>query len=729
MPLYNFKQINAVPNATELVDIVLTRTQRRTPTVVHPGYKINRIRSFYMRKIKFTQQTISERLGTLVTDFPRLNDIHPFYSDLCNILYDKDHYKLALGQINTAKSLIEGMSRDYIRMIKYGDSLYRCKSLKRAALGRMCTVLKSKKAAFVYLEEVRKHMSRLPSLDPNTRTLLMCGCPNVGKSSFMNKITRAQVDVQPYAFTTKSLFVGHCDYRYLRWQVIDTPGILDHSLEERNTIEMQAITALAHLTCSVMFFLDISEQCGYTIEQQCSLFKSIKALFVNKELIVVANKIDVQSWETLDPEKKELITSVTDGYGVTSTDGETTGKCTFMTMSNISEQGVSDVKNKACDLLLASRVQNRMVGNKVESVLNRLRVFEPVKRDGVVRDVCIPPSVLKEREKQQDGLDVDGEGRRKKKSRIGYAPTKHDSPSSTPPESEDDDDEMGTSNIKKTARELMWENGGPGVWAPDYRHQYQLANNEWKYDAIPQILNGKNIADYVDPDIEDKLIRLEQEEDQMLRETEAEAMGNDESDLEEEEEAAVQAIRERKKRVQMMARVNSSNNKPVVPREIRGRRRDGRDEDAALDEDNVRKTMKGYGVDVDLMLENSRGRKRTRSLSRSAARRKNASDDEKDDDEMTDVNVSKGEMKRLEKKKKDDRERSRSKSIARLPTVKEPKDLGLKDEAAKRIAVKLEKMGKKSWEGLSGEGDQRKSVHLVKWMNTGKKRMGTHNKR
>ena len=27
----------------------------------------------------------------------------------------------------------------------------------------------------------------------------------VGKSSFMNKVSRANVDVQPYAFTTKSL--------------------------------------------------------------------------------------------------------------------------------------------------------------------------------------------------------------------------------------------------------------------------------------------------------------------------------------------------------------------------------------------------------------------------------------------------------------------------------------------------------------------------------------------
>ena len=45
------------------------------------------------------------------------------------------------------------------------------------------------------------------------------GFPNVGKSSFINKITRADVEVQPYAFTTKSLYVGHTDYKYLRWQV------------------------------------------------------------------------------------------------------------------------------------------------------------------------------------------------------------------------------------------------------------------------------------------------------------------------------------------------------------------------------------------------------------------------------------------------------------------------------------------------------------------------------
>ena len=48
----------------------------------------------------------------------------------------------------------------------------------------------------------------------------------------MNKVTRADVDVQPYAFTTTALFVGHMDHRFLRWQVVDTPGILDRPLED-----------------------------------------------------------------------------------------------------------------------------------------------------------------------------------------------------------------------------------------------------------------------------------------------------------------------------------------------------------------------------------------------------------------------------------------------------------------------------------------------------------------
>jgi nucleolar GTP-binding protein len=51
MPTYNFKAIKVVPPASDFVDIVLSKTQRTTPTVVHNGWAIQRIRAFYMRKV------------------------------------------------------------------------------------------------------------------------------------------------------------------------------------------------------------------------------------------------------------------------------------------------------------------------------------------------------------------------------------------------------------------------------------------------------------------------------------------------------------------------------------------------------------------------------------------------------------------------------------------------------------------------------------------------------
>ena len=69
----------------------------------------------------------------------------------------------------------------------------------------------------------------------------------------------------------------------------------------------QSITALAHLRAAVLYVLDISEQCGHSLAQQAALFHSIKPLFANKPLLVVANKVDATSLDGLAPEDRALI--------------------------------------------------------------------------------------------------------------------------------------------------------------------------------------------------------------------------------------------------------------------------------------------------------------------------------------------------------------------------------------------------------------------------------------
>ena len=576
-----------------------------------------------------------------------------------NILYDRDHYKLALGQINISKRLIDTLSRDYVRLIKYGDSLYRCKQLKRAALGRMMTIIKRQKASLSYLEEVRKHLARLPSIDPNTRTLIVCGYPNVGKSSFMNKVTRADVEVQPYAFTTKSLYVGHMDYRYLRWQVVDTPGILDHPLDERNTIEMQAITALAHLQCSVLYFIDISEQCGFTIAAQVALFESIKPLFANKQLIIVVNKIDVVAFESLPLESRALIDGLASSAGVE-----------VMQMSNVSEEGVSAVKNRACDLLLQARVDARMSGKKVSDVLNRLTVAGAA----ASTEPCIPESVLAAR---AAGL-------------------------------------LGTQ--RKTEKDLMLEGGGAGVYSMDMKKDYLLAKDEWKYDPIPEIMDGKNVSDFIDPDIAAKLDALEREQEQLEEEHEREAgLDSEESDLDDTDKAILGAIREKKTLVREATHVSrSSHSNPIS--------RTARPGHAVSD---VVAHLSSVGVETTGIAE--RGRKRTRDRDRAGA----------DEDGMAVDTVATGESGAEPTAAKRARSKSRELSVARSKSRGQsvPGERGLSTDADRSETAKQLKKYQRGARGFgrnrrAGEADRATGPKLVRHMLEGKTPgFGTRNRR
>lgn len=422
----------------------------------------------------------------------------------------------------TAKHLIETVSRDYVRLLKYAQSLFQCKQLKRAALGRMATITKRLKDPLLYLDQVRQHLGRLPSIDPNTRTLLICGYPNVGKSSFLRSVTRADVDVQPYAFTTKSLFVGHFDYKYLRFQAIDTPGILDHPLEEMNTIEMQSITAIAHLRSAILYFMDLSEQCGYTVAAQIALFQSIKPLFANKLVFIVINKIDVMRPEDLDAETAEKLQALLKP-----------GDVEMLQLSCTTEEGVQEVKNAACERLIADRVAQKLktgtasngaVGGRLGDVLARIHVARPM--NGVVREAFIPEAV--KNMKKYDKNDPER---------------------------------------KILARDIEEANGGAGVYNVNLKDKYMLENDEWKYDKIPEVFDGKNVYDFIDPDIEQKLAALEAEEEKM----EAEGYYNSDEDLEDAEEAdtrmKAEMIREKRMLIRNAAKMKKSlKNRAVIPR-------------------------------------------------------------------------------------------------------------------------------------------------------------------
>lgn len=248
------------------------------------------------------------------------------------------------------------------------------------------------------------------------------------------------------------------DYKYLRWQVIDTPGILDHPLEDRNVIEMQAITALAHLRACVLYVMDISEQCGHTLDEQLHLYESIKPLFANKPLMIVINKVDILKLNDLDETRQKTLEGILNDPDVP-----------VLQMSTVNEEGVMEVKTEACERLLGFRVDQKMRTKKVDNILNRLHVAMPEKRDDKERPPFIPENVLQKRE-----IDAVIKEKRRLEKHI--------------------EEEMGDD------------------YTLDLKKHYVTIPEEERHDIIPEFLEGHNIADYIDPDIFEKLEELERDE-------------------------------------------------------------------------------------------------------------------------------------------------------------------------------------------------------------------------
>lgn len=547
-----------------------------------------------------------------------------------------------------------------MRLLKYAQSLFQCKSLKRAALGRMATICKRLKDPLVYLEQVRQHLGRLPSIDPNTRTLLICGYPNVGKSSFLKSVTRADVDVQPYAFTTKSLFVGHFDYKYLRFQAIDTPGILDHPLEEMNTIEMQSITAIAHLRSAILYFMDLSEQCGYSVAAQMALFSSIKPLFANKLVFIVINKTDVMKPEDLDPETQQQLQDLLTQNSNTE----------LLQLSCVTNEGVQEVKNAVCDRLIADRVAAKLkAGQASQSVsddapsgrlgdlLARIHVARPL--PGSVSETYIPEAVKNGSHKRYDKTDPER---------------------------------------RLLERDLEEENGGAGVYNIDLKKTYDLADAEWNHDKIPEFFNGKNVADYVDPDIEEKLAALEAEEERLT----AEGFYDESDSMEDEEDAEIRMkanlIRNKTGLMKNEARMKKSlKNKAQIPR-AKKQRTVGQ----------MEKHFNSIGLDASAPTDRARAQIRN-------ARPASTVGDEMDLDTPS----------------------ARAKSVSRAPRTNRLTDglgktaTGITDPVKRDKAERMAKLSQRQMNRMArqGEADRHETASLPAHLLKGKRKMGTNRSR
>jgi nucleolar GTP-binding protein len=99
--------------------------------------------------------------------------------------------------------------------------------------------------------------------------------------------------------------------------------------------------------------------------------------------MLVLNKIDVMRLDDLSADNRALVDEILNAPDVQN-----------VQISCYSDEGVMELKTKACDALLAHRVDGKLKGTKLAAVANRIHVAQPKPRDELVRAPFIPDAVL-----------------------------------------------------------------------------------------------------------------------------------------------------------------------------------------------------------------------------------------------------------------------------------------------------------------------------------------------
>ncbi len=277
-----------------MADEILDKAFRKASKVDYEGStRLETVREINISKLKSSSDVIVSTMGKYVKAFPSIDRQSAFYAELIDVTIGRDKLKKSLGAIDWARGNVARIARDATRQIAGARQIARIDEIRRSAYGRISSFVKQVKKELEFLAKARNIMRKYPAIDPECPTVVIAGAPNVGKSQLVSKISSAKPRIAVYPFTTQEISVGTFERKYLKYQVVDTPGLLDRPLEERNSIELRGILALKHLADMIVFVFDPTETCGYPMSEQESLLKQIRQQFSSVPIIEVENKSDL----------------------------------------------------------------------------------------------------------------------------------------------------------------------------------------------------------------------------------------------------------------------------------------------------------------------------------------------------------------------------------------------------------------------------------------------------
>ncbi|CAL4197564.1 unnamed protein product, partial [Meganyctiphanes norvegica] len=503
--------ITTLPEERNFLHIViaLARTHRK-----HKALNLSIAGRFFVKRIRFSRVRFFDCFSSTLSGWQKVPKVQLSISEvLTSPAYSPSHYISSVARMNAARPPMPQQGASIMKMLTTGRQLHRNVQIVRANNRRDRPVSATLDPVMPDIQLLKCHHSGVDFATPSDANLFLTGM------SYLRKFTKIVRDVflaaKIYLSGPKNLATSQNKTENAKYVIVTFKDVFKRKFYQ---LIKKTLKYLYRVLKPVLFFFEYKHRVSGHFEYHMNVMDNFNEKITSSKFVGIKNKYDIKFLHDLTPGKEKPELHAAEHSNVR----EPLLKLSYLPY---------DWEVLACERLLSLRVDSKMRTKKADSILNRVHVALPVPRDNKERKPFIPNAVADKKVK-----DADPDKPRLK--------------------------------LEKDIMEEEMED-----YTLDLNKNKDLDNDEWKYDKIPEMWEGKNIADFIDPDILKKLDELEAEEEAREQAGVYESLSEEDDDEMKEIRVTAKKIRHKKVINAINRRIDKSKGKVQPSRPGRKRER------------------------------------------------------------------------------------------------------------------------------------------------------------